>query len=185
MKAVAVGLALCAVMMAASVSMGASSESCKTCSQVATEFISIVHKGFTDVKWIQTFCKMSSIKTREFCRSYLSRFLNGTDSGVQTSNASRLCAGISTCPVSLTKCAYCQFYMVASGDYLTSPNGYEKDYDWLFNATCNLYPDELGINCTSAFKYSGPTFDWLKDKLMKMYSKPLLYCKLFRMCHPA
>ena len=184
MKAVAVGLALCAVMMAASVSMGASSESCKTCSQVATEFISTFPKRITEAEWMQKHCTMSSIEMREFCKSYFSKFGKHIASGIQTSNASHLCAGISTCPVSLTKCSVCQFYMVAYGDYLTSSNG-KKDYRWLLKHVCKFYPAELRSNCTSASKHNDATIDWLTDNWMALLSKSLWICTLLSLCQSA
>ena len=168
MKAVAVSLALCAVMMAYSVSVGASSESCKTCSQVANEFISSFPNLLTKIEWVKTACTMPSMEMRELCRFLFSKFVNQISSGIETSNASRLCAGISTCPVSLTKCAMWQFSMVGFGDLLTSSNG-RKDSELLVNTMCKFYPPELRSNCTSGI--NNKSIDLLTDAYFLRFSK--------------
>ena len=183
MKAVAVGLVLCAVMMASSVSVGASSESCKTCSQVATEFIANYSKDLNETKLAQTYCTKPLFVTPEFCRSNIYKLVSHYVSGIQTSNASYLCAAISTCPVSLTECATCQFALVAFRDFMTSSNA-KKNAKSVVHSICKVVPADLRILLciSSGIEDPYPIVDILADLWKLYFSKTLWWCKLSSVC---
>ena len=183
MKPVAVGLALCAVMMASSVSVGASSESCKMCSRIVTQVASEAHNFTTEnvTEFIQRSCLVSPRESRKMCRSVISKNVDHYASLFFTLNASQLCAGLSACPDTLTTCSMCQF-IIARADEVLPASDFKKELDGALDGICDLLPAKYDSKCKAIVdKYVEPNI----GKIIGTLYKPISICKKFKFCSPA
>ena len=153
MKAIALGLTLCVLMMTSSVSAGSSSESCKNCSKLVTQSISKLQNPTENETGIMhAVCPMSPGKDLELCRSVFSKNVGHYASFIHAVNVSEFCAGLSACPDTPTPCFTCQLITAGAIQALSSSDRGKKEVDWALHNICELLPAERKDECKTCLE---------------------------------